>query len=816
MTVEHWPGMWLWPARDDAVGAMPFHEPRRREDPDRNGFVYYRGRFDVGSAPDRARLWLSADGRYLAFVNGQRLGRGPAPSDADVREVDCHEVAHRLVPGMNLVSVLVHSYGIDTAWYTRPTALVHSGRGGGALYAHVDLGDRAVLTTPGEWRCLRAPEWERDTPTVSASLGFVELRDARLEPQGWLDIAFDDSGWTEPEPCVPRAFPLPGRTYFREVRARTLPLLHERDAAPVALAVHELAVETPAISDIAASTRSAAAGLLEVCEVDGAQERWVDGRPVRVRTSRGRAVRLRFDFGELVAGRPRLEIDGVSGVVLDLTTAESLDADGRPAHDPWGLRQGHRFILRSGRQALERWDWVGFRYLFLTIHGADVPITLWSAAAVVSEDPSSWSGAFSCSDEVLDRIWRAGQRTVRLVTTDLIYGDVAREQRQWIGDVQAALGAILFAGGDRPVIRRALTQMAAAEPFADFLPMYAPGDYRAVGTTIPDFTLRWIIAVAEYHHWTADRSIVDELYPVILRSIRAFDRFVDEGGLIAYVPHWHFIDWAAVGRTGAAGPVNGLYLLALQAASRLAAIAGDPREAARLSRLGRRVRSAMRARLRARGDLLNDTPEGPISQHTNALAILGGVASTRAASRIAAAIADRTRLRTTVAGGVVPPEDADPDYRADRHVVAAQPGFMGFVLRAVAAAHREDLALDLIRHYWGPMAESGTCWETWSGRQSRCHPWAAAPTVELPRVILGAAPLEAGWRTVRIDPFISDLAWARGSIPTPHGAIAVEWSRHDRGIALELDVPDGMTAELRGGERLSPGRHTRRIGTVHP
>jgi len=812
VSAASFPGNWFWPSHGRAAGATIFHEPRQPQDPDRNGFVRFRGRLDLAAAPSRATLHLSADGRYLAFVNGHRVGRGPAASDANVREVDPYEIASFLEAGPNVIAVLVHSYGVDTAWYTRPTALVHSGRGGGALYAHLDVDGRTALASEKEWRCARAADWVRDTPRVNDALGYVEVRDARLEPLGWETSSFDDSSWEVPEPCAPDAPALPGRTYFPELRPRAVPLLRERATMPTSWVAHEVAdTDRPPSGDIAARARDDRPAEIQRCEIEGSPGRPLAAEPLRIRTTHGSAVRLRFDFGELVAARPRIDIDGSAGTVIDVVTAERLDDEGRPVNDGFGSRNGHRFVLRAGTQSLERWDWIGFRHLFLTIRGADPPIVMRSVAAVSSEDPTPRPGEFACSDELLSGVWAAGAHTLRLVATDLIHGDVAREQRQWVGDAQPALSALLATVGGAPVARQALRLIGEAEPFGGFLPMYAPGDYRAVGTTIPDFTLRWLIAVDEFHRWSGDGSFVAEFYPVVLRSIRAFDALVDETGLVANVPYWHFIDWAAVGRDGAAGPINGLYVVALEAASRLAAVTGDTREATRLRRSASRARSAMRARHRSGRGLFRDTPKGPFSQHTNALAILSGAASPRSVPRIAAAIGDRSRLRVTATGRIVPTEDAAGDYRANRHIVVAQPGFMGFVLRALAKASRQDLALDLIRHFWGPMATSGTCWETWSGRQSRCHPWATAPTAELPRIVLGVAQLEPGWGRFHIDPFIGDLAWARGRVPTPHGIVGVSWNRDDTGIAVEVDVPEGAVAELRDGEQLGAGTHSRHL-----
>ena len=83
--------------------------------------------------------------------------------------------------------------------------------------------------------------------------------------------------------------------------------------------------------------------------------------------------------------------------------------------------------------------------------------------------------------------------------------------------------------------------------------------------------------------------------------------------------------------------------------------------------------------------------------------------------------------------------------------------------------------------------------------------------------LLGVEPLEPGFRTFRLVPQPpNDLAWARGSVPTPHGMIEVGWRREETGecgqavrapATLSISVPDGTTAVLSDGRILGPGHH---------
>jgi alpha-L-rhamnosidase len=81
------------------------------------------------------------------------------------------------------------------------------------------------------------------------------------------------------------------------------------------------------------------------------------------------------------------------------------------------------------------------------------------------------------------------------------------------------------------------------------------------------------------------------------------------------------------------------------------------------------------------------------------------------------------------------------------------------------------------------------------------------------RVVGGLAPLDPGYRTVRVAPRPGGgLTWAETSLDTPHGRVAVAWRRSPDGVLdVDVTVPDGVTAEidLPGAPpcRVEGGRH---------
>lgn len=150
-----------------------------------------------------------------------------------------------------------------------------------------------------------------------------------------------------------------------------------------------------------------------------------------------------------------------------------------------------------------------------------------------------------------------------------------------------------------------------------------------------------------------------------------------------------------------------------------------------------------------------------------------------------------------------------------------------YMLQALAKAGEYQQALDIIRLYWGGMLDLGatTFWEDfnldWSRnaarlddfvpegkddihgdfgdycypgfRHSFCHGWASGPTPWMTRHVLGIEVLDAGCKTIRVNPHLGDLEWAEGTYPTPLGVIYVKHVKKDDGnVVSTVKAPDGI------------------------
>jgi len=766
-----------------------------------NRFVYFRRTLDLRNAVRHAPVMATADGRYQLFVNGILVGRGPARSSAAFRYLDPLDLAPFLGIGRNVIAVLAHSYGRNTAWYELPGWDYARAFGCGGFFLQGEVAtDQHIerLDTDGQWRCLTAEAWQREAP--SNSLGFAEIFDARRVPADWTAARFDDSAW-EPAEVLRVA----GRGYSGDVRPfqcllpRDIPAQREGPMVRgrvIACAEVETASDA---TDIAAQMEAEPPLCLRDCRVNEARD--------QIETTGARALSLVYDFGEVVAGYVRFELDGPAGAIVDFYPGEQRLPDGRvrifdgiPGFDP---PIAHRYVLREGAQTWERFEWSGLRYLQVTYRHCTSPLQVRAVAVNQTGYPVQARGQFECSDPALNRIWQAGAKTLRLCMHDAYVDCPSREQRQWMDAyVNARINYAAF--GDTALVARLIRQIAESQRPEGLTMMAAPGDFAVAGfTNIPDFCLLWILTIGDYLAHADDPQIVDDVYPAVVRALQWFERHLNEEDLLTDVPLWVFVDWAETDKKGQVTALNVLFVAALRVAATLAHLVEHARAARKYAELAQRVGTAVNRLLwdEDRGAYVDARrKEGPsrrLSQQSNAAAIAFEVAPRERWSRIFATILDDRRLVLTHALGA---DGRVTPFDESFNVVQAQPFYCHFLHRALRLDGRVTTVVDQIRARWSAMLADGesTLRETWQldPITSQCHAWSATPTFDLSADLLGVAPLAAGFRRLRIAPQIAGLEWARGTFPTPHGEVKVAWHRHDGRVTLKISVPVACVAEV--------------------
>lgn len=810
--------------RNEAVnfGTLLRNGPVRRDDGSNRWFLFRR-EFELLADPDSAKIEITVDGRYQLFVNGERAGRGPTRASPDFQRYDVHDIGALLKPGKNVLAALVHVYGVDTAWYQTAKCSWQSIFGDGGLYVHAKIlgGPKPLeIVSDTSWKCRECLAWTKDTPRSGWGQDFIEDFDANLMPVGWSAAGFDDSGWLsaqcqywegDAEDQVKGWGPI--EPFPTLIRGEIPPPL-EACVAPSRIVAAYGVKPRP---DLAVDRRLYDEELIALDH--GAIEHpdallINDARETRVRTLPDHDVMLLVAFDPPHTGYPFIEIDAQGGEVIELAVAETYLGEYAPKPDtsPRITRNTHldcahlfRYTARPGRQRFEKFEWAAIRYAQIVIRNAPKGIKIRHVGSRSTQYRAGNRGAFACSDAFLNTLWNVGRYTALLSTHDAWEDGPGREKRQWLGDglVHYLVHAAAFGPSTQPVDRQFLLHGLESQRADGLLQMFAPGDHHDNGIVIPDFCLHWICTAHQYLLHTGDEATADEVFPGIQRCLAWFERHIGPNGLLAALPHWHFIEWANVGRHGEAAIINALFIGALRAASAIAAYLGNERQASRYAQLADKVTVSINSRLwdADRGVYADsvDPDSGlqsvRVSQHANAAMILWDIAPPSSWDGIIKYIADPARAKMTAAPPIVP--KGEP-FSPESDVVRTNIYFSHFLYSALAKAQRFDLALDVMRKSYSSMLDTGTktLWESFEPTTSLCHAFSASPVYQLSAHVLGVEPLAPGFTRFRIAPQLCELAHASGVYPTVHGDISVEWTKSETGIALKYSAPACCVAEI--------------------
>ncbi len=714
---------------------------------------------------------VSADRSYRLWINGVLVSRGPddAGHDYSPHERWSHqwlanrvEVGPYLRPGVNVVAAEV--FGEHREDYTLGTT--------GFAFRLSIAGTAPVVLESGEdWMAESASAYTTGPIAEEEAKGGSDgLRyDARAEEPGWREAGFEGKGWSRAAVIA---------SIWGPVAVSGLP--------PMMEAVWPIA----GISVLRGQR-------LPVFEVTSGQSRQGEMRPLVLAGDGGFEVA----YDRVLSGYLSLSLEGTPGTTVTVWPRElRSDSAGR---------RPFQVILGEGVTRFEAPALESFSTLEIDVSHATGPVHFRDIRASFVSQPVAYRGSFTSNDEGLNALWRASRWQTQLCLQNRFLD--SPDHQEPIGDpgdylIEAKVADYAFG----PV---AMTPQFLRE-FAAILDHWMADHPSGSPNFHTSYSLLWLQTLLDYYDETGDEALARELAPSAYRLLERYSQWIGPNGILSEAPNYLFMDWVTIGGFETHHPpavigqgyLTAFYYQGLADGIRLAQMTGDTARMDQYTKLRVALREAFNRELwDARAGLyrdgrpfLNHNPTSPNflppdrdiethSPHVNALAVLYDLAPREEQKKILA-----RALTPNLADGGRAAEASPKDLRS---LLNVQPYFMHFVFAAEAHAGVLGLYARAQLARWVVNPQTQTFQEMW-GRGDWSHGWGGTPLIQMSSHVLGVSSGSPGYGIVALAPVPLGLTFAKGTVPTPRGDVAISWTRSAGRFTYEVTLPAGTKGSL--------------------
>lgn len=538
LTDAEWRAQW--------IGLPPENPTRSSPSP------FLRKSFRIAKPVQSARLYATARGLYLAFVNGRRAGDDlfrPGWTEYGTRlQYQTCDITSALVVGENVLGAI-----LGDGWYCGHVGWFPRNRYGAypeflAQWAIVfEDGTREEGGTDASWKA----SWG---PIRASDIMMGETYDARLEMPGWAEPGFDGRRWTP-------------------VR------VNPRDRVALIAQYGPGVRRTQAIA------------------------------PVR-QTEPCPKVYV-YDLGQNIAGWARLRVRGPRGVTITVRHAEVLNPDGTLyTANLRKAKSTETYTLKGG--GLETFEphftYHGFRYVELT--GCAAPPGRNAVTGIVAHSDVERSGRFACSHRLVRRLQQNIVWSQRGNFLEVPADCPQRDERLgWTGDAQLFARTACFNYGVAAFYTRWLEDLAIGQTEEGIYPEYVPAVSRMHSYGMPGWGDAGIVIPWTVYLCYGDRRILERHYAG-MRKWMAYLEARSRNGLRPWEDIWG--DWLSINAVTPLDLFSTAFFAYVAALTRrIARVLGKRKDAARYAALFHRIRLAFnREFVSPNGRIAGDTQTG--------------------------------------------------------------------------------------------------------------------------------------------------------------------------------------------------------------
>lgn len=490
-----------------------------------------------------------------------------------------------------------------------------------------------------------------------------------------------------------------------------------------------------------------------------------------------------FDLGQNFAGWVRLTAEGTRGRRITLRYAEDLLPDGNidVKSNERALATDVYVMKGQGIEQYEpRFTFHGFRYV--EVAGLARAPKLDDVLGCVVHTACESTGEFTCDNELINRIHRATRWSQRSNLMGYPMDCPQRDERLgWFGDAMVSMEEAMF-NFDMPLFYRQWldgVRLNQNAPNGD-ISIVSPRPY-ITDEPDPTWSSTFLVMTWQYYLHYGDRQF-------LARQFEAMKRYVDYLGTQAtnhILPKYWIGDWGTIVEGWKEGEpvsvVTAFYYYDTVILAKAAGIVGKPQEAAKYNTLAQQIKTDFN---RTFYDAKKHNYEQG-TQFANAFPLFLGLV----------APANQAAVRQNIL--------SDLERRKGHFNV----GVLGakYLIDALTQFGREDVAYELVNQTgfpsWAHMLEGDrtTLSEFWDLKGSHNHVMMGSIDAWFYRTLAGIQTddRQPGFAHIVIKPFIPDsLSFVRASTQTVRGPVAVEWTKKQGTLQLNVTIPANSTATV--------------------
>lgn len=702
--------------------------------------LFFRKNFDLYRVPDKVALRITADSRYMLYVNGKFVSYGSERSDYKGSwPCDTVDIAPFLQCGRNVLAARVIHLAPDV--FCQPAAHY-----GGLLFEAPEIG----IYSDSDVKVYEPAGFLRESFKMSCQYADQEHADLKNIPAKWQETDFDDSAWPTTDYLRTSETEPYGRIVDRESPMPDFALISPQETLRTVWLGADVTGEEP---------------ITLYCKENPSWQQPDEA---------GNVSAVMYDFGRTRLGTILMEYENASGQeTVDLLYTEAKLASGEPflrtPADAGMVATASRIKLASGCGSHELDMPAGLRFLVAVIRGKSQVRTKFYLRNIAY--PWQFTGKFHSSEPLLNDLYEMSLNTQLACASDTYTDCPWREQVQWWGDARIQAINTFALTTDVTLLRRGIRMLGETESSFGLTHAFAPAT--RWNTMIPDFSLCWVLTIYDDYFQTGETISFTRQYQRAAQVLNYFlDLRDDSGAFQKDSRYWNFYDWG-FDHTKEPFPILGNMILlhTLEKVEILEKASGITAD-------------------------FDHTAAGKLRWYLRRYFQSGAGRKALAEPRSAAyAILDDLLEKKDIDFAL---DTISREIAVSENPTGASPYFIYYLFEALKKYGRAAEVINCIRKRWGFWHDLGltTTPESWAteekyGKTSLCHAWSAHIPAHFRDILLGVTQTAPGWKEIRFAPVYAGVNAVSGLIPTPWGNISVEID-HAAG-KKNISLPPGIT-----------------------